>query len=192
MVKFNMKKLCMILSIICLFSFMMVSCDKTDNDKTDNKDKTSDVVSDENTNQSQQDKGPMTVEECLSGFLNSDNEDELSQYITQLPEGFAKSILGTFPDNDYIVTAEKLGVCNGYEVYSVEVKRESDSEYIKNYFEVLKNTEQGYLIETDSNVIMAIERECLCTKCNGRGVLSVIGKGEITCDGCNGKRLIFE
>jgi hypothetical protein len=175
-----MKKLCAILSVICLFSFMLVSCDKTPG------------VSDENTKNVQQDKTPMTVEECLNGFLNSDNEEQMAQYVTQVPEGFAKSILKTFPDNDYIATAEKLGACNGYEVYSVEVKRKSDSEYIKKYFEVMKNSEQGYLIETDSKVIMDIEKECLCTKCGGRGVLSVIGKGEIPCDGCNGKIFIFE
>ncbi len=178
-----MKKLCVLLSVICLCSFMMASCSKTDNN---------DKISGESVTQSREERKSMSVEDCLREFLNADNADELSQYVEKLPDGYAEIVLETFPDNDYKVTAEKLGKFNGYEIYSVEVKRESDSEYIKNYFEVLKKTDAGYFIESDSNVIMAIEKECLCTKCNGRGVLSLIGKGEITCDKCNGKRLIFK
>ena len=167
-----MKKICAILCVVLLFSFMMVSCDKTD--------------------KNQEEVKRTTAVECITGFLNSDNEEALSRYVTQLPEGFAESILEAFPEQDYIITAEKLGDYEGYELYSVNVKRTGDSQYTKKYFEVLKNTEDGYLIETDTNVLMNIEKDCLCKKCQGRGSLAIIGKGEIPCDGCNGKSFIFE
>ncbi len=165
-----MKKLCILLSIVCLCSFVLTSCTPNgnkDNEATDNGETEVSTLTQEE--QQELEKKIKTVEETMRGLIKAETEEDLFQYVTELPAGYAKNILGKYPHDDYIITIEKKGEYKGYELFRIQFERESDADFLVSGIELFKMTDEGYLIETNEDIGLEVLETYACPNCNGRG-----------------------
>lgn len=186
-----MKKLCMLLSMVCLFSFLLTSCTT----QTDKKDETTTKESSEEVSELTKEekveleKTLKTVEEKVYGLINAETEEEISAFVTELPDGYAENILETFPHDDYIVSVEKIGEYNQYDAFYISVESESDKEFLSTGVQLYKSTDKGYLIETNEEFLDKVAQSCSCPSCSGYGNI-LVREGD--CPVCNGTGMVYK
>lgn len=186
-----MKKICLLLSIICLFSFVMASCSKTPepdgNTTTDNSTTEAQTLSKEE--QAELDEKCKAVETVVLKFMNAETKEEIEQCVVEYSDEYAEAILKEYANNDYTVAVERAGEYNHYEIFNIDAKSKSDAEFSVYNQVIVKKTEKGYLIENNEDVHNNIRISCACPSCAGTGqIVTVSGD----CPACKGTAMVYD
>ncbi len=183
-----MKKMWRILSLLCACILLFTACSVTDNNVEKTTEAGTDVstvetsaLSKEEQEQLQQDI--KLAEEKIKGILNAKTAEDVYKNAGSLPEEYVKNVLEKFPDDDYTVTAEKLGVFEKNDVYFFSINRTSDADYENAVIELFVKTDGDYLLNSDEEIRARLEKKHACPSCRGLGFIIVNGDTCPVCDG---------
>lgn len=183
-----MKKLCLLISILCLCSFVLTSCTTMGNNTGT---ETTTEIPTTQQSQAELQKEQKLIEDIMLGLLKSKTLEEVSEYVLEADELYLEALLNSFPDDDYIITAEKLGNYKEYVAYNIVAERESDPEYYVSAMQIFEKTDKGYMITIDDEVVNEICETHICLLCDGTGYVEVSENVIETCERCDGVGFMF-
>ncbi len=183
-----MKKLSLLISILCLCSFVLTSCTTTGNNTGT---KTTTEIPTTQQSQAELQKEQKLIEDIMRGLLKSKTLEEVSEYVLEADELYLEALLNSFPDDDYIITAEKLGNYKEYVVYNIVAERESDPEYYVSAMQIFEKTDKGFMITIDDEIVNEICETHICLLCDGSGYVEASEDVVETCERCDGVGFMF-
>ncbi len=181
-----MKKLFLFISILCICSFVLTSCTTTGNNTQTTSGETTTEIPTTQQSQAELQKELKLIEDIMLSLLNSENLEEVSGYVIEADELYVEALLNSFPHDDYIITAEKLGTHKEYVAYNIIAERESDPEYYVSGMQIFVKTDKGYMITIDDEVVNEICETYVCLLCDGSGYVDGSEDVAEICERCDG------
>ena len=171
-----MKKISLILALILVCTMFFTSCGvkKPNNDNTVNAETSGKNV--ENTSEvakpltPEEQKELKLVEKIVYNLAMAKTREEVKGCVIQYTDEYADYVLAGFPDDDYIVKAEKAIEYKGKQAFYITVTCESDPEYIYSGIQLFSYTDDGkLLIDLDDEIAEQFCKEFVCDACDGQG-----------------------
>ena len=191
-----MKKLSLIFALILVCVTLFASCSVK---KPVNETENSTAATNETTQKVTKPLSPEEqkeidiVEKVAYNLAMAKTREEIKACVIQYTDEYADYVLAGFPDDDYIVKAEKLIEYKGLLAFNITVTCHCDSEYIYSGVQLFSYTDDGQLlINLDEEIAEQFCKDFVCEACSGQGftVKKAETSGgydeEITCDKCNG------
>ncbi len=201
-----MKKLSLIFVMILTCAILFASCgvDKPINGETSTTEKTTQTTV-ENTQEVTKPLTPeerqqvKTAEKIVYNLAMAKTAEEVEACVIECGEGYADYVLAGFPDDDYIVEAEKLVEYKGTIAFNIIVTCECDPEYIYSGIQLFSYTEDGeLLINLDEEIVDQFCEDFVCLDCDGQGFTIEPAKTsggydkEIPCEKCDEIGFVFD
>lgn len=194
-----MKKICLILALILSCVVLLAACSKN----TGTGDETSETQTESTTAKpltAEEQKEVDMVEELVYNLAMATTADEVNACVVEGhgSDEYAEYVLGGFPDDDYIVEAQRLIEYKGTVVFNVIVTCESDPDYIYSGIQLFSYNDEGkLLINLDEDLTTDFCKEYACAVCEGKGYAIKLAETsggydeEVDCPACNGIGFVF-
>ncbi len=195
-----MKKLSLIIALILMCTMLFASCGV--------KKPNNDTSTEETVDATRQGTKPLTpedmqqveaVEKLVYKLAMATTVEEVESCVIECGEEYANYVLNGFPDDDYIVNAEKLIEYKGTIAFNVIVTCESDPEYIYSGVQLFSYTEEGeLLIDLNEGIVEAFGKEFACPDCDGKGFIEIKAQTSgaydeyAPCEFCNEVGFVFD
>ncbi|MBE6801250.1 MAG: hypothetical protein E7530_00005 [Ruminococcaceae bacterium] len=201
-----MKKFSLIMALILVCTVLFASCSVNEPGKEET---STTETSTEKTAQSttevtkpltpEQKKEVEQVEKLVYNLAMAKNRDEIKPCVIQYTDEYADYVLGGFPDDDYIVKAERLVEYKDAIVFNITVTCECDPEYIYSGIQLFSYTDDGQLlINLDDEIVEAFVKEFACEACGGKGYTEKKAETsggydeQIPCEVCDEVGFVFD
>ena len=197
-----MKKICVLMSLVVLFTALLTSCDNNGNNNTTKTTEASEsgVASEQTTLSAEeiekQKKEDAEAKKCVETLVLSKDPEKIKSVIRNYDDDYVQNVLTTFVYDDYEVGLERLGSYNEYIVYYFEAKSETAQAAGEGFFcgvQILASTENGLVIELDDEIVTGIYDKYYCRSCNGSGnkAYDEIQGVPYKCATCKGKGIVM-
>ncbi len=204
-----MKKLSLIIALILVCTTLFASCGVKKPGKdvttTENSTETATESTSEDTTKvtkpltPEEQKEIAAVEKVAYNLAMAKTAEEVEACVIECAEGYADYVLAGFPDDDYIVKAERLVEYKGTLAFNITVTCECDPEYIYSGIQLFSYTEDGQLlINLDEEIVESFCKEFACPDCGGKGYTIEEAKTsggydkEIPCEKCDEYGFVFD
>lgn len=126
----------------------------------------------------------ISVEECMLAVIHSKSAAEMAPYVSVGDANdYYNNVKNLFAGDTFSVKAEKSGHYNGYEVFYITIKSNSDKSKTMSNFEIFEKKGNNYYIALDADTINEINQNCVCPTCAGTGGVTTGGN---VCGICSG------
>ena len=197
-----MKKICILMSLVVLFTALLTSCDNNGNNSTTKTTTVSESgVANEQTTLSaeeaeKQQKEDAEAKKCVETLVLSKDPEKIKSVTRNCDDEYVQNVLATFVYDDYKVGLERVGSYNEYVVYYFEVKSETAEAAGEGFFcgvQMFVPTEKGLVIELDDKIVKEIYDKYRCRSCNGSGNKDYdeIQGVPYKCSTCKGKGIVM-
>ncbi len=174
-----MKKLSLIIALILMCTMLFASCSKNPGKDVTTTEKSTETATEDTSEGTIEVTKPLTpeeqkeiaaVEKIVYNLAMAKTAEEVEACVIECDEGYADYVLAGFPDDDYIVKAEKLVEYKDTIAFNITVTCECDPEYIYSGIQLFSYTEDGkLLINLDEEIVEQFCKEFSCLDCDGKG-----------------------
>jgi predicted small secreted protein len=194
-----MRRFSIILALILSCVVLLAACSK--NTGNGSGDETSENQTESTTAKpltAEEQKEVDMVEKLIYNFAMATSASEVEACVIECDEDYVNYVLEGFPDDDYIVEAERLIEYKGTVAFNITVTCECDPEYIYSGVQMFSYTDEGeLLINLDEDIMLDFCKEYACAVCEGKGYAIKLAETsggydeEVDCPACNGVGFVF-